>query len=293
MEHRDEQWRFGGFSSPNFTSVPDEFFDELVPRLGNAELRVLLYIIRRTFGFKKQVDAISLSQMVDGIVRKDGTRLDAGTGLKKAAVCRALASLEKSGIIIRKKQYATTGGAIASSYQLHMQGAQAARTTGGGTPVYAERQGVETPCLRGETGSVHAARQPLSTQRDTQYTVTNKQLDKNVNVPKKAEKTNYLYLLPDVHSKDAHVALIADDILAALGDQQSAAFYRLVARKVPEAEIRKSLSELKGSKARSKAKVFTRNMLRYAEAEVDKEFADRTATLVEGRETLLKRLKFE
>jgi hypothetical protein len=144
MERNDEHWKFKGFSSPNFTTVPDEFFDELAPRLGASELKVLLYIMRRTFGFKKQRDSISLSQMVEGIVKKDGQRLDIGTGLKKAAVCKALVILEKKGIIVRTKQFDFSGGAIATSYQLHMAGLE--------TPVYERRQGVSTsrdsPCLR-------------------------------------------------------------------------------------------------------------------------------------------------
>lgn len=292
MQRDNEQWRFGGFCSPNFTSVPDEFFDELIPRLSSAEMRVLLYIIRRTFGFKKQIDAISLSQMVFGIVRKDGTRLDAGTGLKKAAVCRALASLESIGVIIRTKQFAKTGGAIATSYQLNMRPAEVVAVSAGTPPVYAERQGV--PCLRRETGGVYAERQPLSTQRDTQYTVTNRQLDKNVNVAKKGkEPVNYLQLLPDAHSEAAHIELIAQDILDALGDTKSAAFYHLVARKVPEDVIRTTLSSLKGSKARSPAKVFTCEMMRYAEQKVEEEFEDRRADLAEDRATLLKRLTYE
>jgi hypothetical protein len=52
---------FRGFLSPNYTSVPDELFDELLPELSGSELKVLLYIIRRTFGFKRDADTISLS----------------------------------------------------------------------------------------------------------------------------------------------------------------------------------------------------------------------------------------
>ena len=63
--------RFAGFQSPNYTPVPDELFDELLPDLGEAELRVPLYIVRRTFGFKKDSDSISLSQMIGGITTRD------------------------------------------------------------------------------------------------------------------------------------------------------------------------------------------------------------------------------
>jgi hypothetical protein len=40
--------KFQGFASPNYAQVPDALFDELLPDLSGAELKVLLYIIRRT-----------------------------------------------------------------------------------------------------------------------------------------------------------------------------------------------------------------------------------------------------
>ena len=76
---------FEGFSSPNYTQVPDEVFDVLAPDLSEAELRVLLYIVRRTFGFKKAADDISLKQLVDGIRTKDGVPLDRGAGYPRSA----------------------------------------------------------------------------------------------------------------------------------------------------------------------------------------------------------------
>ena len=35
--------------------------------LNESELKVLLYIIRRTFGFKKSFDNISLNQLAEGV----------------------------------------------------------------------------------------------------------------------------------------------------------------------------------------------------------------------------------
>src|SRR3954453_9196518 len=78
MPDSSEPYEFQGFLSPNTTPVPDVLFDDLLQRLDNAELRVLLYIIRRMYGFKKSSDDISIGQMVDGIKRKDGTVLDGG-----------------------------------------------------------------------------------------------------------------------------------------------------------------------------------------------------------------------
>src|SRR5690349_7630428 len=94
---------FGGFDSPTTTQVPDAFFDVVAPELTEAELRVALYIIRRTFGFKKDTDDISLRQMVHGITTKDGRVLDRGTGLKKSAVANALNGLERKGVIVSRR----------------------------------------------------------------------------------------------------------------------------------------------------------------------------------------------
>jgi len=99
---KNEKGQFIGFSSPRYTQVPDELFDELLSELTGAELKVLMYVVRRTFGFKRDSDHISLSQMVNGIVKKDGVVLDKGTGLAKDSVARATKSLVEKGILVRK-----------------------------------------------------------------------------------------------------------------------------------------------------------------------------------------------
>ena len=45
-----------------FTAVPNGIIDWLLPDLTGGELKVLLYICRRTRGFRKQEDRISVSQ---------------------------------------------------------------------------------------------------------------------------------------------------------------------------------------------------------------------------------------
>src|SRR4051794_28640524 len=98
--HEPSSFHYDGFNSPNGTIVPDDVFDVLMPRLTDPELRVLLYIIRRTFGFKKDSDDISLRQMVEGIRTRDGRVLDGGTGMSKASVARGLKGLATKGVII-------------------------------------------------------------------------------------------------------------------------------------------------------------------------------------------------
>src|SRR6266516_5042669 len=92
--------QFKGFVSPRYTQVPDELFDDLMSHLSGAELKVLLYIIRRTFGFKKDSDNISLNQMLHGITTKEGEVLDRGTGLSKKTLLETIKSLVEKNLII-------------------------------------------------------------------------------------------------------------------------------------------------------------------------------------------------
>jgi Bacteriophage replication protein O len=116
----DNQVKFQGFQFPTTTPVPDEVFDVLMPQLSGAELKVLLYICRRTFGFKKESDTISLHQIAAGIKTRDGRVLDGGTGLCKRHVIRALKALEKKNIIKVTRKVDETGLNEVNTYSLNV-----------------------------------------------------------------------------------------------------------------------------------------------------------------------------
>lgn len=78
------------FTSPNYTQTPNAIFDHWLPILGFAELKVLMAIVRKTFGWHKAVDQISLSQ------------LEKLTGLAPKNIRKAAKSLSDRGIIIKK-----------------------------------------------------------------------------------------------------------------------------------------------------------------------------------------------
>jgi hypothetical protein len=111
---------FRGFRSPNYTQVPDELFDDLLAELSGAELKVLLYIIRRTFGFKRDADSISLSQMLHGIARRDGQPLDRGTGLSKPTLLQTLRGLIARKIIISERRRSEERGDEPTVYRLNV-----------------------------------------------------------------------------------------------------------------------------------------------------------------------------
>ena len=47
---------------PNSTQIPNVILDKIIPGIPNAEAKCLLYICRRTYGFHKEKDRISLTQ---------------------------------------------------------------------------------------------------------------------------------------------------------------------------------------------------------------------------------------
>jgi hypothetical protein len=154
----NDDFAFEGFDGPNGTIVPDVFFDYLAPHLCEAELRVLLYILRRTFGFKKSADDISLSQMVYGITKRDGEVLDHGAGVQRAAASRAVKGLEQKGVISAERHCSAERGNETTTYRLRFKHPQDPQET---TPSIAKRPGGST-----------RKRPALVSQRDPQETVS-------------------------------------------------------------------------------------------------------------------------
>jgi len=180
----DTPFEYEGFSNPNGTIVPDDVFDVLMPRLADAELRILLYIIRRTFGFKKTSDDISLRQMVEGITTRDGRVLDSGTGLSKPTVARGLVGLREKRIIVATRNRSVERGNEATSYRLRFKEdddtvAEAAadpRENAGRVPLSHQR----------DKGVSHGRDKGLSHQRDTQETVKQQTEISHSNIRKSA-----------------------------------------------------------------------------------------------------------
>ncbi len=65
---------------PNTTQVPNVLLDEVLPKLPPGAVRVLLAIVRKTYGFQKSSDCISYSQLqaLTGLSREG-----VNTGIKK------------------------------------------------------------------------------------------------------------------------------------------------------------------------------------------------------------------
>lgn len=163
----DFDWSsYQGIRSPRYTQTPDEFFDIIAPHLSESELRVMLYIIRKTFGWKADEDDISISQMVAGVIKRNGERLDHGTGLSKSSVIRGVKGLVDKGLIVAQKNTSAARGHEATTYRIRLFGesrALVSESDKGAAPLVSQSD-------KGRRTAGARARQALVSGSDTQET---------------------------------------------------------------------------------------------------------------------------
>lgn len=103
-----------GFAIPEHTQTPNSFFDVTLPQIKSiGELKVLLAIMRQTFGWRKFSDTISMSQLVKI------------TGLSRQGVVNGLQLALEHGFIER----AANGQSFSYSLQLVKQVDQSSKLT--------------------------------------------------------------------------------------------------------------------------------------------------------------------
>jgi len=180
-------WTFAGVETLNGTQIPDAYFDEVMAPLGPSAFTVLMYVARRTFGFKRHSDQISLDQIchgivttavrdADGAVVKPARRLDHGTGLAKSTVVRALDRLIAAGLLRKRHNTDPRRGQLANTYGIVFKDASAATPTTPASPPLPDkgtvpRQEADTSPVPHEDTPCRAIAQAPVRERDTQQTV--------------------------------------------------------------------------------------------------------------------------
>ena len=94
------------YAAPTYTQIPNIFLDEQINELSLVEIRVLMFIFRRTLGWHKVKDQISICQ------------IEKATKCNRKNVSVAVKSLESRGLI--KKIVAGSRGQELTIYELNM-----------------------------------------------------------------------------------------------------------------------------------------------------------------------------
>ena len=219
-----EGWTFGGVETLNGTQSPDAYFDEVMAPLGPSAFTVLMYVARRTFGFKRHSDQISLDQICHGIVTsavrdaggaviKPARRLDHGTGLAKSTVVRALDRLIAAGLIRKRHNTDPHRGQLANTYGIVFKDRAAVSPA---TPSLPENKTVSaqetasppsSPVSQGDTPCRVMTQAPVA-DLDTQQTVETTNSHRHTDISKRAPRVRRQS--PSLDSTDSMV-LTTDD----------------------------------------------------------------------------------
>jgi len=114
---------FQGFNEPveNWSKLPHEII-KLLPEFSSlAELKVVLYILRHTWGYREYEAAKTITgdEFANGRKMKDGTRLDNGVGMGEPAIRDGLKRAIEHGFITVQTDK-TDKARIQKSYRLNM-----------------------------------------------------------------------------------------------------------------------------------------------------------------------------
>jgi hypothetical protein len=97
--------RFPGFDIPrqNWSKLPHAMIEQLPNVTSLAEMKVILYILRHTWGYQEfnQAKRITLDEFQNGRKRKDGNRIDAGVGMSANAIRDGLRRAVADGFILQ------------------------------------------------------------------------------------------------------------------------------------------------------------------------------------------------
>ena len=92
----------------HFTNMPNEIMDKWILELGDVEYKIVTIIARKTYGWGKIEDKLSISQLM---------KL---TGFSKSPICRALKRLVEDGYIQKQLAFTDCGDKDCSTYSLNV-----------------------------------------------------------------------------------------------------------------------------------------------------------------------------
>lgn len=94
---------FQGFNLPesNYSKLPHQFIDLLPIMTTLGEIKVVLYILRHTWGYSEfgLEKELTIDEIMNGRKRNDGTRMDNGTGLSRNSVRQGANDAVEHGLI--------------------------------------------------------------------------------------------------------------------------------------------------------------------------------------------------
>lgn len=92
---------FTGFDIPqeNWSKLPHALIENLPLIETVSEMKVILYVLRHTWGYQDEQKKITLDEFESGRKKRDGSRIDSGTGLSKPSIIDGISRAVAHGFI--------------------------------------------------------------------------------------------------------------------------------------------------------------------------------------------------
>ncbi len=227
---------FQGFSKPeaNFFRLPNEWTDITARITSLAEVKLVEYVLKHTWGYSEfdMVKKITTDEFMYGRKKKNGERIDSGTGLSKPSIIQGLTSAVQHGLL-EVEIDDSDKARIKKYYKLKM------KTTFEDEP--GQRAG--EPDVKNLYIGVKNfdSRGKKSLQRSEKYTI-----ERYNNVIK--------YNTKDQDEIAYYAKLLADK----LGDQKSLTYYKIACQRfTPQTLLQKAAEIIADGGARNPGAVFT------------------------------------
>src|SRR5436305_5130477 len=236
---------FQGFSKPeaNFFRLPNEWTDITAQITSLAEMKLVEYVLKHTWGYSEfdMVKKITTDEFMHGRRKKNGERIDIGTGLSNKSVIEGLNKAVEHGLL-EVEIDDTDRARIKKYYKLKMK-----------TPI--EEDEPEQKELHADVKKVHSGVKKVHSDYVTSSHRSEKDTkERYMNVTKQNKK--------DTNETDYFAGLIAEK----LGDQKSITYYKIACqRSDPHMLLQKAAEIMADGGARNPGAVFadwvkTRNM---------------------------------
>ena len=125
---------FPGFDQPdrNWSKLPHSFIETLPITNNLAEVKVVLYVLRHTWGFQEYETGkrITLDEFMHGRKQADGSRMDGGTGLCLNSVKAGVRRAVERGFLVQEPDGRQDSGRASHVYSLRRAPAEVSEPDG-------------------------------------------------------------------------------------------------------------------------------------------------------------------
>ncbi len=216
---------FPGFSKPeaNFFRLPNEWTDITAYLTSLAEMKLVEYVLKHTWGYSEfdVVKKITTDEFMYGRKKKDGTRIDRGTGLSKPSVIAGLKSAVAHGLLMEEVDDRDKAR-IKKCYKLKMK-----------TPI--EEDDPDNPSLRAEVKNLYTGVKHFNTGGKQSLPRSEKDTrERYNNVTQQIKK--------DKNEVEYYAGLLAEK----LGDQKSLTYYKLACQRFNPQLLLQKAAEIMG-----------------------------------------------